>query len=49
MRGSRIPDEIRKQIRAELEYKTKGQICKEHCISRTVVRKIEKEGHSGLA
>lgn len=44
MRGSRIPDEIRKQIRKELEHKSKGQICQDHCISRSVIRKIEKEG-----
>ncbi len=43
MRGSRVPEEVREIIRREYEEKTIGKICKDHCLSRSCVRKILKE------
>ena len=38
-----MPDEVRRMIKREYEEKTIGKICKDHCLSRSCVRKILKE------
>lgn len=43
MRGSRIPGEVRKQIRKESEYTTIGKLCRDHCVCRQTIRNILKE------